>query len=107
MLQMLSEVTDLTKTKELMLPRLIGSRDQACQLAGELGDLRDQVVTLNGRELRAASSSSADEFVQVILVEGQAARLEVLSGTPEFIRDVETSAHDHDVAARLAVASTH
>ncbi len=95
----------MTDNKELMLPRLVGSRDQARQLAEELGDLTGQVVVLNGRESRAASSSAADEFVKVILVEGGATRLELLSGTPDFVRDVELSTQDHGVAEKLAVAS--
>lgn len=104
---MLSEVICLTDKKELMLPRLIGSREQVRALVQELGDLTDKTVVLNGRELRAASSSSADEFVRVVLVESSAALLEVFSGTSDFIRDVNVSAADHDVTSRLAVASAH
>ena len=96
----------MTAKKELVLPRLVGSREQARLLVLELGDLAGQVVVLNGRELRAASASSADEFVKIIVLEGGAAALEVLSGTPDFIRDITSSADDRAVTSRVAVATT-
>ena len=82
-----------------------GAAGAVVAVGADVTDVFDQVVVLNGRELRAASSSSADEFVKVILVEGGATRLELLSGTPDFVRDVELSTQDHGVAEKLAVAS--
>ena len=92
---------------ELPLPRLVGSRLAARELAQDLGDVTARTVVLNARELRAASPSSADELVKVFLVEGGAARLEVLSGTSDFIKDVEEAASDHGVSDRIAVATAH
>ena len=92
---------DLTDLNEVILPRLIGSRQAARRLLVAEAPLAGQTVVLNARELRSASPSAADEFVRVSLVEGDAQALEVVGGTPDFNRDLEASAQAHGVLSQL------
>lgn len=91
--------------RELKLPRLIGGRSSVRQLAAELGPVQGDVVVLNGRDLRSASPSSADEFVRALLLEGGATRLEVTGSGSDFIEDLEASARAHGLSARLKTPS--
>lgn len=97
----------MAHVKEVTLPRLIGSRETVRALLLHEAPLVDAVVLLNARELRSASASAADEFVIVALVEGSAAALEIVGATPEFAKDVETSARDYGVADKIKELSAH
>lgn len=92
---------DVLQSVELVLPRLVGSRDSARALLAELGTYEGKVVVLNARNLRSASPSAADEFVKEVLTRRHARALEFVSAGPEFVRDLEAAARAHHVTDRV------
>jgi hypothetical protein len=89
---------------QVMLPRLVGSRESADQLLGSLprGTPYARLV-LNCRELLAASPSFADEVVKLVLVEGRASELVVLGASDEFAEYIKQSAEARDVFSQVAI----
>ncbi|WP_179476374.1 hypothetical protein [Mycolicibacterium vinylchloridicum] len=85
-------------------PVLAGSRPRAQQILSTLpeGDLSDYVVELRCGSLIAAAASFADEIVRTVLVERNAARLEVGNvSDQEFIDYLKDRAEFYGVRDRL------
>jgi hypothetical protein len=75
-------------------------------VAGLQADLTGQIVRLHCDSLIAAAASFADEIVRTILVDRNAARLEVTSiPDQEFIEYLRDRAVVHKVSDRLHVLS--
>lgn len=91
----------MTDTIEITLPRLIGSRESAHQLLFGV-TLKDKLVRVRCRELRSASPPFIDELVKLVLQEGGAEKMIVVSAPPEFIKDVRQSASARDVSTKWA-----
>lgn len=92
-------------TLSLEAPALAGSRPRAQQLlAGLQADPTGQTVRLHCDSLIAAAASFADEIVRTILVDRNAARLEVTGvSDQEFITYLRDRAVVHKVSDRLDV----
>ena len=87
---------------DVRLPRLLSSVTAVDDLlVDEIEHLHGAVVVLNGRDLRAATPSSAREFVKVVLVDGGASRLELVGLPEDFELDIEVAARAHGVEERV------
>ncbi|TSD62174.1 hypothetical protein [Aeromicrobium piscarium] len=89
----------MTVEHTLPLPRLAGSREAARRAVEKLGDIRNAIVILDGRELQSAAGSYADETVEAVLVDGDAAALVVKNSTAEFEQYLRESVAHHGISA--------
>ncbi|MFF0816661.1 hypothetical protein ACFYVR_16140 [Rhodococcus sp. NPDC003318] len=89
----------------LPLPPLVGTRKRAHTLADLLpGDLAGLEVTVDCRELVAATESFADELITVVVVERNAKKMYFKNvGDFDFANWVDARAAAHKVSGRVSV----
>jgi hypothetical protein len=91
----------------LTAPRLVGSRDQARQLADELApDLSDSVVIVDCGVLEASTSSFVDELVKICLLERNAQRLVFKHASPRVVQLAVRAARNREVSDRLEIQTS-
>lgn len=91
--------------ESLSLPPLVGSRVRAKALAAQLPEnLAGATVTVDGRNMVAATVSFVDELLKQILVERHGDRLRIVNVDDlEFVDWVREQARANDVFDRVCV----
>lgn len=96
---------------DLRLPRLVGTRAAARELADDQdipNDLTGEAVVIYGRNLVSGSQSFADELVDLLLEKRRADRLELVACPDDFYAYMEHAAElrgmQHKITTRHPVA---
>lgn len=93
-----------TAMPRIEVPQLTGGRERAHALVDDLtGRLTGKTIVVDFRKTVAGTPSFADELINLVLVQGVAARLRVEHASNELGDYLLEAAKDHGVAELLEI----
>jgi hypothetical protein len=86
---------------QIVLPRLVGSRQAADAFVDQLPGVKEEAVAVICRDLLSGTASFADQLVKRLLVDGGADQLLLVGADAEFSQLVRDAAAARDVTGQL------
>jgi hypothetical protein len=85
----------------LTLPQLVAGRELAAAAVVRLGPIGGKDVVVDARPLVSGTSSFAAQLVRSIVLEGDAAALQLIGGPADFVDDARSAANELGIADRV------